>query len=214
MSATKDVVAPPFGGAIWLNRSQKWSRRRRTSGFPPASRPADDDRVHCTGARAADGVECEVVLFEQAVTNAPGESAQRTPALKGKRDALRGPAYWFRVRAPGDRLRATWETGLADRVVGPEINLLILDRSPEPLDEDVVAPGALAVHADPDARPDQHSGELVTGELRALIAVEDLWPAVPSHGLLDGFDAECDVHGDRQPPGQDLRLNQSTTAVR
>src|SRR5215213_8927792 len=38
--------------------------------------------------------------------------------------------------------------GLADRVVGPEINLLVLDRSPEPFDEDVVAPRASAVHAD------------------------------------------------------------------
>jgi hypothetical protein len=71
-----------------------------TAGFRlPASQKTsrNDDGVHCTGARAADGVEREVVLFEQAVENAPGESAQRTPALKGRRDTLRGPAYWFRV---------------------------------------------------------------------------------------------------------------------
>src|SRR3954449_8493634 len=46
--------------------------------------------------------------------------------------------------------------GLADRVVGPEIHLLVLDRSPEPLNEDVVAPSALAIHADGDAGLEQH----------------------------------------------------------
>src|SRR4051812_27106853 len=40
MSARKVAVAPGFGGAIWLDRSQKWSRRRRASGLPPARRPA------------------------------------------------------------------------------------------------------------------------------------------------------------------------------
>src|SRR5215213_4614016 len=37
--------------------------------------------------------------------------------------------------------------GLGDRVVSSEVDLLVLDRSPEPLDEDVEAPGTLAVHA-------------------------------------------------------------------
>src|SRR3954464_8750659 len=55
------------------------------------------------------------------------------PIVKGEVSADRGP-------------------GLADRVVGPEIHLLVLDRSPEPLHEDVVAPGALAIHAAP-SRP-------------------------------------------------------------
>src|SRR5215217_5392043 len=40
MSTRKVAVAPGFGGAIWLDRSQKWSRRRRASAFPPAKRPA------------------------------------------------------------------------------------------------------------------------------------------------------------------------------
>src|SRR3982751_4308224 len=42
------------------------------------------------------------------------------------------------AEVPADR-----GAGLADRVVGPEIDLLVLDRSPEPLDEDVVPPGPL-----------------------------------------------------------------------
>jgi len=39
---------------------------------------------------------------------------------------------------------------MADRLIGSEIDLLVFDRFPEPLDEDVVAPGTLAVHADLD----------------------------------------------------------------
>jgi len=35
---------------------------------------------------------------------------------------------------------------LSDAGVGSEVDLLVFDRPPEPLDEDVVAPGALAVH--------------------------------------------------------------------
>ena len=40
--------------------------------------------------------------------------------------------------------------GFVDRPVGVEIDLFILDRLPDPFDEDVVAPAALAVHADYD----------------------------------------------------------------
>jgi hypothetical protein len=38
-------------------------------------------------------------------------------------------------------------------VVGSEIDLFVLDAAPQPLDEDVVPPGALAVHADRNAVP-------------------------------------------------------------
>src|SRR4051794_32213040 len=54
---------------------------------------------------------------------------------------------------------------LGDRVVSSEVALLVLDRSPEPLDEDVVAPGTFAVHADGDPVPGQHTGEGPAGEL-------------------------------------------------
>src|SRR5271168_3834509 len=69
--------------------------------------------------------------------------------------------------------------GLGDAVVGPQIDLLVFDRSPEPLDEDVVAPGALAVHADPDAVVGQKAGEGCAGKLAALVGVENLRLAVP-----------------------------------
>src|SRR5688500_20133202 len=87
--------------------------------------------------------------------------------------------------------------GLGDRVVSSEVDLLVLDRSPEPLDENVVAPRTLAVHADGDAGLVQHAGEVVAGELRALIGVEDLRPAMAGDGFLQRLDAETRPHGDQ-----------------
>src|SRR5262245_29838483 len=91
---------------------------------------------------------------------------------------------------------------LADAVIGVQIDFLVLDGSPEALDEDVVSPCALAVHADRDAVVDQHAGEFGTGELAALIGIEDLRAAVFCNGLLDSIDAERSLHRVRQPPGQ------------
>jgi len=54
---------------------------------------------------------------------------------------------------------------LADAVVGVQIDLLVFDATPEPLDEHVVAPGAFAVHADRNAVVGEHAGEGRTGEL-------------------------------------------------
>src|SRR5260370_3643828 len=91
----------------------------------------------------------------------------------------------------------------ADAVIGVQIDFFVLDGSPEALDEDIVSPRALAVYADRDAVVDQHAGEIGTGELAALIGVEDLRAAVFCNGLLDSIDAERSLHRVRQPPGQD-----------
>src|SRR5690606_8656590 len=61
----------------------------------------------------------------------------------------------------------------ARRVVGVQVHLLVLQRAPQPLDEDVVDAAALAVHADLHAAPQQGPGEGVGRELRALVGVED-----------------------------------------
>src|SRR5215210_2168838 len=92
--------------------------------------------------------------------------------------------------------------GLGDRIVSSQVDLLVLDRSPEPLDEDVVAPGTLAVHADGDLVLGQHADKDVAGELAALIGVEDLRPAMAVQSLFQGLDAERRLHRDRQPPGE------------
>src|SRR6202167_2982821 len=93
-------------------------------------------------------------------------------------------------------------TGLADAVVSSQINLLVFDAAPQPFDEDVVAPGALAVHADRDAVVGQHAGEGRARELRALVGVEDLGLAVASKRVLQRLDAERRFHRDRYAPRQ------------
>lgn len=55
-----------------------------------------------------------------------------------------------------------------------EINALLLHVAPEPFDEGVVRCAALTIHADPDAFLEQCTGELLAGELAALVRVEDL----------------------------------------
>jgi len=64
--------------------------------------------------------------------------------------------------------------GVRDRVVGAQIDLLVLDRFPQAFDEDVVAPAAFAVHADRDAVRLEQAGERFAGELAALVGVEDI----------------------------------------
>jgi hypothetical protein len=82
---------------------------------------------------------------------------------------------------------------LADAVVGPEIDFFVFDRAPEPLDEDVVTPGRLAVYADRDGVVEKQTGERGAGELAALIGIENLGPAVLGQRLLDRLKAELDL---------------------
>lgn len=60
---------------------------------------------------------------------------------------------------------------LANSVVGMQIDLLILERSPQPLDKDIVAPRAAAIHADRDRVLQQQAGECSACELAALDAL-------------------------------------------
>src|SRR3982074_3100174 len=82
---------------------------------------------------------------------------------------------------------------IADAVVGMQIDLLVLDRLPEPLDEDVVTPAAFTVHADLDAVILEHLGKLGAGELAALVGVEDLGCAVAGKGFFQRLDAEIEA---------------------
>src|SRR5712672_3402584 len=83
---------------------------------------------------------------------------------------------------------------LADALIGPQIHLLIFDAAPQPLDEHVIPPSPFAVHADGDGVAGEHAGECRTGELRALVSVEDLRLAVPGQSILQGLDAESRFH--------------------
>ena len=91
-------------------------------------------------------------------------------------------------------------TRLRDAVVGLQVDLLILQTAPQPFDEDIVDPPALAVHADADAVSLKHRGECLAGELTALIGIEDLRPPVGGQGLLQRFDAKIGIQHIRQLP--------------
>lgn len=87
---------------------------------------------------------------------------------------------------------------------GIEVDALIFQRSPQPLNEDVVHPAALTIHRDADVGILQGVGEGEAGELRALIRVEDLRSAEAGDRLLQRGDAEVSIHRIRQPPSQNL----------
>lgn len=89
--------------------------------------------------------------------------------------------------------------GIADRVVGTQVHLLVLDRAPQPLHEDVVSPGATPVHADGHAALLERIRERQAGELATLVGVEDLGLAVSRKGLFQRLQAERRVHADRDP---------------
>lgn len=72
-----------------------------------------------------------------------------------------------------DHVAADTGLGLGHRLVGMQIDLLVLDRLPQPFHEHVVAASAAPVHADADPVLLQHLHEAGGGELRALVAVED-----------------------------------------
>ena len=74
-----------------------------------------------------------------------------------------------------------------------QIDALVLQGSPEPLDEPIVNPAASSVHGDFDLCIFQLRGEVEAGELRALIGVEDLRRGVAGHRLVEGFQAEPDI---------------------
>ena len=91
---------------------------------------------------------------------------------------------------------------LGHAVVGAQIDFLVFDRSPKPLDEHIVASGALAVHSDGDLRVHQHAREIDARELTALIRIENVGPSLPGQRFLERLDAEGRFHRDRDAMGQ------------
>src|SRR5712672_4430894 len=91
---------------------------------------------------------------------------------------------------------------LTDGFVGSQIDLLVFDAFPKPLDEHVVSPSSFAIHTDGNAVAGEDAVKGHTGELRALVGVEDVRPAVTRESILQCLDAEGRLHRDRQPPGQ------------
>ena len=110
-----------------------------------------------------------------------------------------GPAPVVEVHPPtdaGPNLGTGCELG--------QVDAFVRERSPQPLDEHVVHPAALAVHRDADASLLEHVGEVDAGELAALVAIKDLRRAIALERLVQGVHAEARIERVGQAPGQDL----------
>jgi len=55
----------------------------------------------------------------------------------------------------------------------------VLNRPPQPLNEQVVVVAPFSIHADLDSVPLEEPGESLAGEVAALVGVEDLRPSLP-----------------------------------
>ena len=75
-----------------------------------------------------------------------------------------------------------------------QIDMLILYRAPQALDKDIISPGSLAIHADPDIVIGQVVGKRQTGELATLISIHDLRWSVLLHRFLQGVQTEASIH--------------------
>ena len=92
--------------------------------------------------------------------------------------------------------------GFGHRRISMETDFLVFEATPQPLDKDVVHAAALAVDTDHDPMVFQSAGKVVTGELAALIGIEDLWPAIARERFLERLDAEIGAERVGQPPRQ------------
>src|SRR6516162_3429697 len=71
-----------------------------------------------------------------------------------------------------------------------QVDPFVLHGPPQALDKDVVVTAPASVHADRDPVIPQQFGELVAGELRALIGIEGARLAEPGEGVAERFDTE------------------------
>ena len=94
------------------------------------------------------------------------------------------------------QIAADPRAGLGHRLVGVEINLLVFDRPPKPLDEDIVPPRAFAVHRDGDVGLLQNGREVDGRELAIPVCVEDVGLAISGECFLYSFDAKVRFHRD------------------
>ena len=88
--------------------------------------------------------------------------------------------------------------------IGNRVARVILDGFPQALNENIVAPAALAVHGYLDVVVVEYRRERQAGELATLIRVENLGLAVTRERFLQGVDAEVRRQRIREPPGEEL----------
>ena len=86
--------------------------------------------------------------------------------------------------------------------VGFQMHFFVLNRAPQPFDENVVHEAAASVHRNLDAGRHKLAGESLGGERGALIGIENPRLSEPKQRLLKRRRAEARIVGVRQPPCQ------------
>jgi len=84
-----------------------------------------------------------------------------------------------------------------------KVNLLILDGSPKPLDEDVVEATPAAIHADPNVVRLESPREILARELTPLVGVENLGTPLGER-TIQSLQAETRIERVRQFPGENI----------
>src|SRR3546814_5138570 len=74
-----------------------------------------------------------------------------------------------------------------------QVDALVLQRAPQPLDKDVVEKAAAPIHRDAHAGLLQALRPGPGGELAALVGVEDFWATIALDRLVQRLDAEPGV---------------------
>src|SRR5512137_2784988 len=92
--------------------------------------------------------------------------------------------------------------GFNHRGISIQIYVLIFDGSPEPFDKNVIAPAALAIHADLNSISLEKACKFGAGELAALVRVEDIRAATKRYSFLQCFYTEVRCQRVRKPPGK------------
>src|SRR6202040_3295428 len=75
--------------------------------------------------------------------------------------------------------------GLGNVLIGIEVDFLVFEAAPQPLDEDVDHAAALAVHADHDPVPLQGPCEVVANDPAALVIIENLRSDLPRERFVE-----------------------------
>ena len=84
-----------------------------------------------------------------------------------------------------------------------DIEVFILDRPPEPLDENVIQCTSSTIHADTYSGLFQAAGKGCCGELNTLVCVEDRWLS-PAQSLLQRVETEATIQCVGELPGQNI----------
>ena len=83
----------------------------------------------------------------------------------------------------------------------PKVKILILQRPPKKLNENIILDSATTIHADLNMMRLEHIGKGSGGKLSPLIGIKDFWPAEAAKRLGKGLDTKFGIQSIGYPPG-------------